>query len=78
VVYSRDASGIRKIYINGDLDASGVVTGNLSNWEDYFLLLGNEATENRPWLGELYLVAIFDHALNNEQINHNFEAGSGF
>jgi hypothetical protein len=78
VVYSRDASGIRKIYINGELNSSGIVDGDLFNWEDYFLLLGNEATEDRPWLGELYLVAIFDHALNDEQITKNFNAGPGF
>jgi hypothetical protein len=39
--------------------------------------LGNEATGDRPWLGELYLVAVFDHALQYDYIVQNFEAGLG-
>ena len=34
--------------------------GDFSNWDaGYRLALGNELTENRPWLGTLYWVAIF-------------------
>ena len=75
VVYTCDASGNRKIYINGVVAASSRVDGQKTNWADYFLLLGNEATGNRPWQGEIYLVAVFDHVLNADQIHMNFDSG---
>lgn len=89
VVYTRDESGDCRVYINGVLaefylkydneDAvlvsSGNVGGDLTNWDDFFFLLANEETEDRAWLGEIYLVAIFDHALDQDQIIQNYEAG---
>jgi hypothetical protein len=75
VVYTRDANGLCQIYIDGELAASGTTGGDLSNWDDFFLSLGNEVSGDRPWLGELHLVAFFDHALNADQVIHNFEAG---
>jgi hypothetical protein len=37
--------------------------------------LGNEGTLNRPWLGEFYLVAIYDQALTVTEVNQNFLVG---
>ena len=31
-------------------------------------MLANEVTRDRPWLGELYLVAIYDRALSEQEI----------
>ena len=33
-------------------------------------------TGDRPWLGELHLVAIFSRALSHGEIQQNFTAGS--
>ncbi|MBN2092021.1 VanZ family protein, partial [candidate division KSB1 bacterium] len=42
---------------------------SLSNWnENFHLLLGNEATEDRPWAGTFYKVAIYDHMLTETEI----------
>ena len=76
VVYTRDASGSAKIYVDAVSQASGTVGGNLSNWNaTYELGLANEFTLDRPWLGELHLVAIYDTALSQSQVAQNYAAG---
>ena len=50
---------------------------NFSNWDaDYSFLLGNEATLDRPWLGKMFLVAVYDRTLNPNEILINFRAGA--
>jgi glycopeptide antibiotics resistance protein len=45
----------------------------LSNWEQGFpLVIGNEATGNRPWRGEVFEVAIADRAFDREEIARIF------
>jgi hypothetical protein len=76
VVYTRDPAGKAILYVNGTAIESGHVGGDLSNWEDGFrLALGNELTEDRPWLGELYRVAMYDRALDAGQIARSARAG---
>ena len=42
---------------------------NLKNWDEGFhLLIGNEETLDRPWEGEVFLVAIYDRALRLSEI----------
>jgi len=76
VVYTRDTSGLARTTINSVQRASRTVSGDLSNWNlDYCLALANELTGDRPWLGEFYLVAIFDRALSSDEVTQNFLAG---
>lgn len=76
VVYTRDARGRGRIYIDGVEWAKTTVGGDFSNWNAaYRLALGNELTSNRPWLGEFHLVAIFDRALSATEVDQNFAAG---
>lgn len=77
LVFTRDASGAARIYVNGKQQASQKVPGNLSNWsKDFRLVLANENTGDRPWLGEFHLVALFNRALTANEIKQNFEAGT--
>ena len=77
VVYTRNASGAARLYLDGTLITSATVGGNLSNWNTgYPLLLANELTGNRPWLGTLHLVAVYDTALDADQVLQNFAAGA--
>jgi hypothetical protein len=77
VVYTRDASGSANIYVNAVIQANGTVGGNLSNWNAaYKLGLANEFTLDRPWLGELHRVAIYDTALSQSQVTQRFTAGA--
>jgi glycopeptide antibiotics resistance protein len=47
-----------------------------SNWDsDFPFQLGNESTLDRPWRGNLYLVALYDQALTAQDVRTNFTAG---
>jgi hypothetical protein len=77
VVYTRDPSGAARLYLDGRRNASEKVAGALADWSaDYRLLLANERTGDRPWLGELHLVAIYGRALAEEEVEQNFRAGA--
>ena len=76
VVYTRDKAGRATFYLDGQQQSTRKVTGECSNWDSNFrLALVNELTRDRPWLGELHRVAIYDRALRNRQIMRNFKAG---
>ncbi|WP_217705302.1 LamG domain-containing protein [Peristeroidobacter soli] len=80
VVMTFDPVNGRRIYVNGeftgDLDSAG--GGTLEAWDNTFALyLGNEASGDRQWQGVLRLVAVYNRALNLQQIKQNFEAGVG-
>jgi hypothetical protein len=65
IVYTREASGAERIYVDGVEVASGTRGGDFSNWtESYTLALANELTNNRDWLGTYYRIAIYDQAVN--------------
>lgn len=77
VVFTRDPKGTATIYIDGRPVVSNSVGGNFGNWdENYRLVLANEFTGDRPWLGDLHLVAIFDRALSAQEVQQNFAAGT--
>ena len=77
VVFTRDAGGKTTIYLDGKRVAGKTVKGNFRNWDNrQRLILANEATKDRPWLGELHLVAIYDRALSDKDVRQNFSAGS--
>jgi len=77
VVYTRDTSGRATLYLDGEQTATRRVTGSLSTWDaNYRLALANELTEDRPWIGELHLIAVYNRALSPQDIARNFKAGS--
>lgn len=76
LVYTRDASGVVRVYVNNAERASGTVGGDFANWDESFrLALANELTTDRPWLGELFLVAVYSQALGQAEITQNYNAG---
>jgi hypothetical protein len=76
-VFTYASDGTEKIYINGVLDASGSVSGNLSNWDaTYRLGLANEWGPSRPWLGTYYLVSVYNRALSQAEVQENFNVGT--
>ena len=77
VAYTRSASGQASIYLGGKRQATKPVEGSVANWSGEFrLLLANEQTGDRPWHGELHLVAIYGRALTEDEIRQNFAAGA--
>ena len=76
VVYTRDKDGNATFYLNGKEQAKRKITGKCSNWDSNFrLALANELTRDRPWLGELHRVAIYDREIDKRNIERNFKAG---
>lgn len=82
VVATRAADGTSLVYVDGELrsDPSVMQGGNTSNWDpSYQLSLAHEfqdpTIDNRAFLGEYHLVAIYDRALSESAIGLNFSAG---
>lgn len=63
-----------KLYLNGQIAAKRhYIKPTLSNWDNScFLVLGNEITGNRPWSGEIRYLAIYNRALSEREIFHNY------
>ncbi|MGH7594862.1 MAG: LamG-like jellyroll fold domain-containing protein [bacterium] len=78
IVYTRDASGKVRFYLNGADPVGGSrpkIEGTLDNWSTAFeFALANETTGNRPWLGDYYLIAIYNHALTEAEVRKNLAA----
>jgi hypothetical protein len=78
LVATRDATGTLRVYVDGTLSATESLPGELTNWnKQHTLLLGNEGGAERPWRGELHLVAFYSRALAAEEVRQNFDAGAG-
>ncbi|MBI2479933.1 MAG: FecR domain-containing protein [Planctomycetia bacterium] len=78
VVYTRTKDGLHHLYVDGIERSSAKRPGDFSSWdEDYRLALGDEFTRDRPWQGELLLVAVFSRALSRDDMLRNFRAGPG-
>jgi hypothetical protein len=74
VAYTRDKSGVAKIYINGVEKAHGTISGDFSNWDkSYRLALANEFTKNRPWLGNFQLIAVYSRALTSDEVVRRYK-----
>jgi hypothetical protein len=80
IVYTRDEStGKATIYINKVFRNEVLVPGDGSNWDvSYGFGLFNELswpTEDRTWLGDIRLVAIYNRVLTPQEIAQNYYAG---
>ena len=75
VVYTRGRDTRATLYINGQDRGILKIGGDFSNWDDKMpLLLGDEVSEDRSWLGLLHLCAIYSRALTPSEVLHNYEA----
>ncbi|MEX0713597.1 MAG: DUF1549 domain-containing protein, partial [Pirellulales bacterium] len=76
VVYTREASGTSRLYVDARELGNRAVGGDLSNWSgDFRFALANELTSDRPWRGTLYLVAVYSRALSGDEVARNHQAG---
>ena len=76
IIYTREVSGITKIYLNSNLIQTQTIPGNLSNWDNtHEFALANEIIGGRGWLGEYYLLAIYNKALSQTDVLTNYYAG---
>jgi hypothetical protein len=82
VVYTyTDDDGVGRIYVNGNLvKETNDIGGNFSGWaNDYLLVFANDFNTSdineRAWIGEIHMVAIYNKALSVSEINQNYSAG---
>ena len=75
VVYTRNNKNRATLYINGQDRGILNVGGDFSNWDDRMpLVLADEVSEDRPWLGLFHLCAVYSRALTPAEVLHNYEA----
>ena len=76
IVVTYDFS-VQSVYTNGESQAREEIPGGtFTNWDpSYYLVLGNEATGDRPWLGKIFYVAIYNRVLGEQEIRQNYLAG---
>ncbi len=76
VVYTRSRGGQARMHVDGRVVAEQRVAGSMGNWNRGFeLALANEMSGDRPWKGELHLVAIYGRDLTSAEIARNHRAG---
>jgi hypothetical protein len=65
----------QRVYVNGSIRTTSTIPGaNFKNWDpEYPLILGNEATGDRPWLGKISYVAIYNYPLDAQAVRSNYE-----
>ena len=77
VVATHADDGTELIYVDGVEVSSVERTGTFDNWDDmHSIVVANEVSGDRPWLGELHLVAVYDRPLDAAEVVQNFDAGT--
>lgn len=73
-----DTTGRMDIYIDGVSNTHASKTGDFSTWDtSYAFALANELSwDDRAWVGDIYLAAVYNRALSAAEIQQNFLAGS--
>jgi VanZ family protein len=66
---------LEKLYVDGQLrKISSALEGSFSSWDPKaFFVIGNEHTGDRLWQGKIYLVALYNRALGDEEIYQNYK-----
>lgn len=65
----------QSVFVNGDIRTTSMIPGgDFKNWDyKYPLILGNEATGGRPWLGKISYVAIYNYSLNTRRVRSSYD-----
>ncbi len=66
------------VYVNGQRRMKAEIpSGGFSNWDPgNRLVLGNDVAGDRPWLGRLFYVAVYDRALSDEEVRQCYLHGN--
>ncbi len=75
IVFIHKLNGDELLYLNGKITAEGFRPSKFDNWDDtYRLVVANSLTDDSPWLGSLYMCAIYNKALSDDEIGRNYLA----
>ncbi len=76
LVFTRSTEGTVKTYRNGQLVLTDERIGSFSNWDDsHHIYLGNETSSFYYWEGTYYLTALYNRALTEFEVQHNYTFG---
>jgi hypothetical protein len=76
IVVTRNTVGVTNFYVDGVKQSPDSVPGNFGNWDlTYGIYVGNEASLDRPWLGTVYLLAVYCKELSQAEITQNYNEG---
>lgn len=76
VVLTRAVNGTTTLFVNGVAVATGTAGGTLGSWEQWPRLhIGAERSGSKPWLGTIYLLAVYDRALSVDEIQRHGRIG---
>ncbi len=76
VVFTRASNGSSGLYVDSALIKGNTVSGDFGNWDGTWgLVLANEFTDSRTWLGKIHLVAVSCRALSAADVITNFSEG---
>lgn len=76
MVSTRNADGFTTTYINGVVSNSGMLTASINNNLNYRIGTDVNGTAE-PFAGHLYLIRVYNRALNSYEIMENFQANRG-
>lgn len=69
LVFTKDATGQTRLYVNGEEQASGDLGSDLAKWDNGFrLAIANEMSKDRPWRGTYHLIAIYGRAMSADEV----------
>lgn len=73
-MFTRDHSGAARIYLNGQLVSEAQVGGLFESWDSsYPLMLANELSMDRPWLGDLFDFKVYGGVFDPDDVKAIFE-----
>lgn len=72
MVETRDAAGVKRVYVDGAIVLDVTQAGDFSGWDaTYPLSIGNTPALDRPFYGEVHLVAFYERALTATEVATN-------
>jgi parallel beta-helix repeat protein len=76
IVFSRDAAGLARLYLDGEIVAQGDRLGDFNNWNpDYRFVVGNDHWGTSPWHGVLHHLAVYNSPLAPGLVTDLYLAG---
>lgn len=78
VVYTRDRSGLTRVFLDGEPVEEKKIGGSTEGWEMFHLTLADEFGGNRQWHGTYHLVAIYSRDLLPDEVKAHFATGPDY
>jgi hypothetical protein len=76
MVSTRNGNGFTTTYLNGIISNTGMLTASVSNSQNYRIGTDVNGTAE-PFAGHLYLIRVYNRALNHYEVLENFQANRG-